>query len=127
MMIENNRGELLQGTANAISKLAVATASDCGTVAMPTATNAKLTKQCEEAQAYTKKIKQDIVEIKAKIKPTWQRQQPFKVAKNDNYCLLHGYQIHKDHTRLSFKAPKEGHKTEATKSYTMNGLKWCKE
>jgi hypothetical protein len=43
MMIENNRDGASQETADAISQLAITTASDRGTVEMLTATNSKLT------------------------------------------------------------------------------------
>jgi prefoldin subunit 5 len=46
--------------------------SDRGTVATLTATNDKLTKQLEEAQSSIKKLKQDIVNIHAKMNPAWQ-------------------------------------------------------
>jgi hypothetical protein len=81
----------------------------------------------EDPQSYIKKLRQDIVVITAKIKPTWQGQRPAKVTNNDNYCWSHGYQIHKDHISALYKATKEGHKTEATKSNIMGGFKWGKE
>jgi hypothetical protein len=54
---------------DAIAQLSVATASDHDTLATLTATNAKLTLQLETSQAYVKKIKEDIVQVKLKIKP----------------------------------------------------------
>jgi hypothetical protein len=66
MMIENHP---YQGTADAIAQLAVATAFDRETVATLTATNAKLTLQLETSQAYVKKLKEYIVQLKLKIKP----------------------------------------------------------
>jgi hypothetical protein len=70
LMIENINGEFLKGTDDVIAKMALATASDRGTVATLTATNSKLTTRLEEAQAYTNELKQDIVDLDAKIKPT---------------------------------------------------------
>jgi hypothetical protein len=90
-MIDNNCGELLQGTADAIAQLAVVMASDHWTVATLTATNAKLTKQLEEAQSYIKKLNQDIIDIKANDKPAWQGQRPAKVVNNEEYCWWHEY------------------------------------
>jgi hypothetical protein len=52
MMIEQGREETTQDTADAIAQLATATASDCGTVATLTTTNAKLATQPEAAQAH---------------------------------------------------------------------------
>jgi hypothetical protein len=51
MMIEHEREETMQDTVNAITQLATATASDRGTVATLTTTNAKLATQLEAAQA----------------------------------------------------------------------------
>jgi hypothetical protein len=45
MMIEHGREETMQDTVDAIAQLATATASDRGTVATLTATNAKLATQ----------------------------------------------------------------------------------
>jgi hypothetical protein len=58
-----------QGSADAISQLAVATASERDTVTTLTATNAKLTLQLETSQAYGKTLKEDIVQLKLNIKP----------------------------------------------------------
>jgi hypothetical protein len=54
MMIEYHH---YQGTSDAITQLAVATASDRDTVATLTATNYKLTLQLETSQAYLQKLK----------------------------------------------------------------------
>jgi hypothetical protein len=54
--------------------LSVATASDHGTVVTLTVTNSKLTVQLEEAQAYIKNLKQDIVNLNSNINPKWQGQ-----------------------------------------------------
>jgi hypothetical protein len=52
MMIEQDRGDTIQGTVNAIAQLATSTTSDHGTVGTPTITNAKLASQLEAAQVY---------------------------------------------------------------------------
>jgi hypothetical protein len=91
------------------------------------ATNAKLTLQLETSQAYVKRLKEDIAQLKLKIKPALQGQRPCKMMNNDNYCWSHGYQVHNGHTSTSFKNQKEGHKTEATKTNPMGGVKWGKE
>jgi hypothetical protein len=123
-MIENHPH---QGTADAIAQLTVATASDRGTVATLTATNVKLTLQLETSQAYVKKLKEYIVQLKLNIKPTWKGQRPVKMMDNDKYCWSHGYQVHNEHTRASCKNTKEGQKKEATKTNPMVGVKWGKE
>jgi hypothetical protein len=51
MMIEHGREETMQDTVDAIAQLATETASDRGTVATLTATNAKLATQLEAAEA----------------------------------------------------------------------------
>jgi hypothetical protein len=73
-----------QGTVDAITQLAVATASDRNTVASLSATNSTLTLQLETSQAYVQKFKEDIVQLKLKIKSTWQGQRPPKTIDNDN-------------------------------------------
>jgi cell division protein FtsB len=59
----------MQGTVDYITQLVTATASDRGTVAPLNATNAKLAARLETYQAYIKKLKEDIANLKAKIKP----------------------------------------------------------
>jgi hypothetical protein len=61
MMIEQGHREAIQGTVDAIAQLATSTASDRGTIATLTATNAKLSSQLEAAQAYTNTLKDDIL------------------------------------------------------------------
>jgi hypothetical protein len=69
MMIEQRRDESMQETVEAIAQLATATASDRGTVATLTTTNAKLANQREEAHAIIAQLKSDIVTLKIKMKP----------------------------------------------------------
>jgi hypothetical protein len=88
MMIEDHK---YQGTADTIAQLAVATASDCETVAILTATNAKLILQLETSQAYVQNLKEDISQLKIKLKPDWQGQRPPKTMSNDNDFCSHGY------------------------------------
>jgi hypothetical protein len=115
-----------QGTADAIAQLAVAIASYRDTVATLTATNDKLTLQLENSQAYVQKLKEDIVQLKLNIKPDWQGHRPSKGTDNDNYFWPHGYQVHNEHTIVSCKNQKEGHKKEATNTNPMGGVKWGK-
>jgi phage shock protein A len=74
MMIEHRREETMQETVDAIAQLATATASYRGTVATLTATNSKLATQCEAAQAQIAQLKDEVAELKIKIKPAWQGQ-----------------------------------------------------
>jgi hypothetical protein len=112
MMIEDHQ---YQGAADTIAQLAVATASDREMVAIITATNAKLTLQLETSQYYVQKLKEDIAQLKLKLKPGWKGQRPSKTMNNDNYCCSHGYQVKNGHTIASCKHKKEGHKTETGK------------
>jgi uncharacterized phage infection (PIP) family protein YhgE len=57
----------MQETAEAIAQLATATASDRGTVAMLTTTNAKLANQLEAAHALIAQLKSEIATLKIKI------------------------------------------------------------
>jgi hypothetical protein len=72
MMIEQGRDDSMQETAEAIAQLATATASDRGTVAMLTTTNAKLANQLEAVHALVAQLKSEIATLKIKIKPVWQ-------------------------------------------------------
>jgi hypothetical protein len=83
MMIEQGREETMQDTVDSIAQLATATASDCGTVATLTTTNAKLATQLEAAQSQIAQLKDDIAALKTKIKPAWQGQRPIKTTNND--------------------------------------------
>jgi hypothetical protein len=127
MMIEQRRGEEMQGTINVITQLTTATASDHGTVAMLTATNAKLASQLEAAQAYTKTLKDEIIALRENIKPAWQGQRPAKSTNKNKYVWSHGHQVHKDHTSATCKARKDGHQETVTKDNTMGGVEWGKE
>jgi hypothetical protein len=64
MMIEQGSDESMQDTVNAIAQLATATASDCGTVATLTTTNAKLANQLEAAYALIAQLKNEIATLK---------------------------------------------------------------
>jgi hypothetical protein len=72
MMIEQDLDESMQGTVGAIAQLATATASDRGTLATLTTTNAKLANQLEAAHALIAQLKNEIATLKNKIKPDWQ-------------------------------------------------------
>jgi predicted RNase H-like nuclease (RuvC/YqgF family) len=74
MMIEQGRDETMQDTVDAIAQLATATASDRGTVATLTTTNAKLATQLEAAQAQIAQLKNEIAALKNNIKPDWHGQ-----------------------------------------------------
>jgi predicted RNase H-like nuclease (RuvC/YqgF family) len=122
MMIEQGRDESIQDTVDAITQLATATASDRGTVATLTTTNAKLATQLEAAHAQIAPLKNEIATLKNKIKPDWQGQRPVKTTNNDSYFWSHGYQVAKSHTSASCNTKKSGHQDAANKSNTMGGV-----
>jgi hypothetical protein len=74
MMIQQGREETMQDTVDEIAQLATATASNHGTVATLTTTNAKLATQLDAAQAKIAQLKDNIAALKNKIKPAWQGQ-----------------------------------------------------
>jgi hypothetical protein len=90
MMIEQGRDDSMQETADAISQLATATASDRSTVATLTTTNAKLANQLEAACALNAKLKSEIATLKIKLKPVWQGQRPARTKNNNSYCWPQG-------------------------------------
>jgi hypothetical protein len=69
MMIEQSCPESMNETAEAITQLATATASDRSTVATLTTKNAKLASQLEAANALIAQLKNEIATLKNKIKP----------------------------------------------------------
>jgi small-conductance mechanosensitive channel len=127
MMIEQGHDDSMQETAEAIDQLATATASDRGTVATLTTTNAKLANQLEAAHALIAQLKSENASLKGKIKPAWQGQRPAKTTKNDSYCWSHGYQVAKWHTSATCNVRKNRHQEAVTKVDTMGGVQWGKE
>jgi hypothetical protein len=127
MMIEQVRDESMNETAEAIEQLVTATASDRGTVATLTTTNAKLATKLEAAHALIVQFKSEIATLKIKIKPVWQGQRPTRTTNNDSYCWSHGYQVAKSHTSATCNVRKTGHQETATKVDTMGGVQWGKE
>jgi hypothetical protein len=127
MMIEQGRDESMQDKVAAITQLATATASDRGTVATLTTTNAKLATQLEAAHALIAQLKNKIATLKNKIKPAWQGQRPVKTTNNDSYCWSHGYQVAKSHTSATCNMKKSGDQDAANKNNTMGGVQWGKE
>jgi hypothetical protein len=127
IMIEQGREDSMHKTAEAIAQLATATASDRGTVATLTTTNAKLANQLEAAHALIAQLKSKIATLKIKIKPVWQGQRPTRTTNNDSYCWSNGYQVAKSHTSATFNVRNNGHQENATMIDTMGGVQWGKE
>jgi hypothetical protein len=126
MMSEQGRDDSMQETAQAIAQLATDTASDRGTVATLTTTNAKLANQLEAANALIAQLKSEIATLKNRIKPVWKGQRPARTTNNDSYCWSHGYQVAKSHTSATCNVRKTRHQESATKSDIMGGVKWGK-
>jgi hypothetical protein len=127
MMIEQVSDETMQDTVDAIAQLTTATASDRGTVATLTTTNAKLATQREAAHAQIAQLKNEIATLKNKIKPAWQGQRPVKTMNNDSYCWSHGDQVAKSHTSATCNMKKSGRQDAANKNNPMGGVQWGKE
>jgi hypothetical protein len=127
MMIEKGRDDSMQETAETITQLATATASDWGTDATLIITNAKLANQLEKSHTLIAQLKSEIASLKGKIKPAWQGQRPSKPTNNDSYCWSHGYQVAKSHTSATCNVRKNGHQEAVTKINTMGGVQWGKE
>jgi hypothetical protein len=127
MMIKQGHNDSMQDTVDAIAQLAIATASDQGTVATLTTTNAKLANQLEAAHALIAQLKNEILTLKNNIKPAWQGQRPVKTTNNDSYCWSHGYKGAKSSTSATCNMKKSGYQDAATKIDTMGGVQWGKE
>jgi hypothetical protein len=127
MMIEQSRDGSMQETVEAIAQLATAAASDRGTVATLTTTNAKLATQLEAAHALIAQLKSEIATLKIKIKHIWQGQRPARTTNNDSYCWSHGLQVAKSHTSTTCNVRKAGHQENATRIDTMGGVQWGRE
>jgi hypothetical protein len=125
-VIEQDRDDSMQETAEAIAHLDTATASDRGTVATLTTTNGKLANQLEAAHALIAQLKSEIATLKIKIKPVWQGQRPTRTTNNDSYFWSHGYQGAKSLTSAMCNIRKTGHQENATKIDTMGGVQWGK-
>jgi hypothetical protein len=127
IMIEQGRDDTMQDTVDAIAQLATATASDRGTVATLTMTNANLATQLEAAHGQIAQLKNEIATLNNKIKPAWQGKRPFKATSNASYCWSHGYQVARSYMSATCNMKKSGHQDAANKSNTMGGLQWGKE
>jgi hypothetical protein len=127
MMIEQGRDGSMSETAEAIAQLATAMASDRGTVATLTTTNARLATQLEAAHALIAQLKSEIATLKIRLKPIWQGQRPTRTTNKDSYCWSHGYQVAKTHNSATCNVRRTGHQETVTKVDTMGGVQWGKE
>jgi hypothetical protein len=127
MMMEQGGDETIKDTVDAIAQLATATASDGGTVATLTTTNAKLATQLEAAHAQIAQLKSKITTLKNKIESAWQGQRSLKTTNNSSYCWSHGYQVAKSLTSATCNMKKSGHQNAANKSNPIGRVQWGKE
>jgi hypothetical protein len=107
-------------TAEAITHLANAAASDKDIIRQLTTANEKLTMiVTQQAEQITKLLAQIANNKKPKAHNNDDNKRRFKP--NGNYCWTHGWDLPNAHTSASCNRPKEGHKREATKDNTMGG------
>jgi hypothetical protein len=114
MMIEQSRDGSIQETAEAIAQFATATASDRGTVATLTTTNANMATQLEAAHALIAQLKSEIATLKTK--PVWQGQRPARTKNKESYFWSHGFQVAKSHTSATCNVRKNGASRECDKN-----------
>jgi hypothetical protein len=91
-------------------------------VATLTQANAHLVKQLEENS-------NELRELKALIKKERVENRGQRSVNHSptNYCWKHGYKVGNNHTSLSCKLLKQGHKIEATRADNMGGSQANKE
>jgi hypothetical protein len=108
--------QMAEATIGALANLATATAADRGVVAALTQANARLVKQLEDNSHELRELK-DLI----KKERTEKRGQRSFNPSPSNYCWTHGYKVGNNHTSLTCKLPKPGHKKEATRADNMGG------
>jgi hypothetical protein len=136
--------EFQQQTFEALANLATATESDRSAVSNLTGTNSALTTQLATTNAKLDTALADIAALCLDLATSrnnnnrrnihgdsnWShnrnrndnnRAPALRKCFNDNYCWTHSYHIHNDHTNQTCRAPKDGHKSCATRANTMNG------
>jgi hypothetical protein len=122
----NAMDSFVTDTADAFANLATATASNRQLMADLAAINKALTKQLADKDVIIARLRgtnnterpnntHDRIRNRAREPQTQRRYH------NDNYCWSHGYDVHSSHTGLTCRWPKDGHKTEATRTNPMGG------
>ena len=115
---------LLQETTNALANLAGATATDRAALAVLTSTNENLTKQLTEITKSLTKALDKIQRLETAV--TNSSSSHCSTSTIDHkllrlYCWSHGFRVGRKHYSHTYKAPKEGHKKEATATNIMGG------
>jgi hypothetical protein len=111
--VTHNEDQMAESTIGALANLATATASDRGVVAALTQANSCLSRQLEDNSA-------ELRELSALLHKE-RRDKRGKRTFNPYYCWNHGYKVGSTHTILTYKLPKPGHKSEATRADNMGG------
>jgi hypothetical protein len=107
---------MAKATIGALANLATATAVDRGVVAALTQENSRPAKQLEDNSTELRELKALLK--KERIEKRGQRS--FNPSPS-NYCWTHGYKLGSTNTSLTYKLPRPGHKTEATRVDNMGG------
>jgi hypothetical protein len=133
-----------QQTFEALANLATATESDRSVISNLTDNNSALTTQLATTNAKLNTALADIAALRLELSASsnnnnrrnihgdgnWShnrnrndnnRTPTVRKYFNKNYCWTHGYHIHNGHTSQTCRAPKDDHKSCATRANTMNG------
>jgi hypothetical protein len=114
--VTQNEDQMAESTIGALTNLATATAADRGIFPGLTQANSRLAKQLEDNSSELRELKALI----NKERREKRGQRSFNPSEC-NYCWTHGYKVGSTHTSITYKLPKPGHKTEATRAYNMGG------
>jgi hypothetical protein len=131
-----------QQTFKALANLATSTELDRSAVSNLTGTNNALTTQLATTNVKLNTALADIAALRLELSASWNNNNRPNIHGdgnwshnrnrndnnaptvhkyfNDNYCWIHGYHIHNDHTSQTCRAPRDGHKRCATRANTMN-------
>jgi phage shock protein A len=114
--VTQNGYQMAEATIGALANLATATAADRAVVAALTQANSRLAKQLEDNSSKLRELKALLNKERRE-----KRGQRSLNPSASNYCWTHGYKVGSNHTSLTCKLPKPGHKTEATRADNMGG------
>jgi hypothetical protein len=103
--VTHNEDHMAEATIGELTNLATATAADRGVVAALTQANSRLGKQLEDNSTELRELKA----LLKKERSEKRGQRSFNPSPS-NYCWTHGYKVGSNHTSLTCKLPKPGHK-----------------
>ena len=113
---------LTADTIETLGTLATGIEQDRHTVSTLSADNVTLRQQLEALSTQLASLQANIPQNNSN--PRHQQQSAPRTRRrfsNDNYCWSHGWDVSRTHDSTNCRHQKEGHKTEATRSNTMNG------